>query len=111
MTVDCAGPRAMARFWGQAIDWARPQVTGRHAVLRSAAGAGPYLHFLRTPGVKTVKNRVRLGLRPCPGDDQAAEAARLRALGAAGIDAGQGDAPWTCPADPEGNEFDVLTPR
>src|SRR5215471_18933427 len=40
VTVDRAGPRAMARFWGQAIDWARHQVTGRHAVLRSAAGAG-----------------------------------------------------------------------
>jgi hypothetical protein len=24
---------------------------------------------------------------------------------------GQGDIPWTCLADPEGNEFDVLTPR
>jgi hypothetical protein len=59
--------------------------------------------------MKTVKNRVHLDLRPHPGDDQAAEVARLRALGA--TDLGQGDVPWTCLADPEGNEFDVLTPR
>ena len=72
---------------------------------------GPYLQFLRTPDTKTVKNRVHLDLRPYPGDDQAAEVARLRALGATGIDIGQGDVPWTCLADPEGNEFDVLTPR
>ncbi|MGH3190671.1 MAG: VOC family protein [Streptosporangiaceae bacterium] len=58
----------------------------------------------------TVKNRVHLDLRPYPGDDQAAEVARLRALGAPDIDLGQGDVPWTCLADPEGNEFDVLTP-
>ena len=32
-------------------------------------------------------------------------------LGATDIDLGQGDVPWTCLADPEGNEFDVLTPR
>src|SRR6185437_9994198 len=100
-----------ARFWDEVLDWTLHKVTGDHAVLRSASGAGPYLQFLRTPGVKTVKNRVHLDLAPYPGDDQAAEVARLRALGAAGIDLGQGDVPWTCLADPEGNEFDVLTPR
>jgi hypothetical protein len=86
-------------------------VTDEHAGLRSAEGVGPYLEFLRTPGVKTVKNRVHLDLRPYLGDDQAAEVARLRALGAIDTDVGQGDdVPWTCLADPEGNEFDVLTP-
>ena len=77
----------------------------------SAKGVGPYLQFLRTPDTKTVKNRIHPGLRPCPGDDQEAEAARLRALGATDIDLGQGDVPWTVLADPEGNEFCVLTPR
>jgi len=86
-------------------------VTDDYAVLRSAQGVGPYLEFLRTPDVKTVKNRVHLDLRPYPGDDQAAEVSRLRALGATNIDVGQGDVSWTCLADPEGNEFDVLTPR
>jgi predicted enzyme related to lactoylglutathione lyase len=111
VTVDCADPRAMARFWDEAMDWTLRQVTGDHAVLRSAKGVGPYLQFLGTPDMKTVKNRVHLDLRPYPGDDQAVEVARLRALGATDIDLGQGDVPWTCLADPEGNEFDVLTPR
>jgi predicted enzyme related to lactoylglutathione lyase len=111
VVADCADPRAMARFWGQAMDWTVHEVTGDHAVLRSAKGVGPYLEFLRTPDVKTVKNRVHLDLRPYPGDDQAAEVARLRALGATDVDLGQGDVPWTCLADPEGNEFDVLIPR
>src|SRR5487761_846658 len=107
VVVDCADPQAMARFWGEVMDWTLHEVTGDHARLRAAKGVGPYLEFLRTPDVKTVKNRVHLDLRPYPGDDQAAEAAQLRALGASDIDLGQGDVPWTCLADPEGNEFDV----
>ena len=103
---DCA----VGRFWDEAMDWTLHQVTGDHAVLRSATGAGPYLQFLRTPDVKTVKNRIHLDLRPYPRDDQAAEVARLRALGATPADVGQGDVPWTVLADPEGNEFCVLTP-
>jgi hypothetical protein len=111
VVVDCADPRAMARFWGEATDWTVHKVTDGFAALRSARGVGPYLEFLRSADVKTVKNRVHLDLRPYPGDDQAAEVARLRALGATDIDVGQGDVPWTVLADPEGNEFCVLTPR
>jgi hypothetical protein len=105
----------MARFWDEAMDWTLHEVTDDHAVLRSAKGVGPYLEFVRTPDLKTVWNRaarprIHLDLRPYPGDDQEAEAARLRAIGATDIDFGQGDVSWTCLADPEGNEFCVLTP-
>jgi len=75
------------------------------------SGTGPRLCFQRIDEAKTVKNRVHLDLRPYPGDDQEAEVARLRALGATDVDLGQGDVAWKCLADPEGNEFDVLTPR
>jgi hypothetical protein len=60
--------------------------------------------------VKTVPDRVHLDLLPHPGDDKAAEVARLRALGATDLDLGQGDVPWTCLVDPEGHEFCVLAP-
>jgi hypothetical protein len=60
--------------------------------------------------VKTVWNRVHLDVRPYPGDDLEAEAARLRTLGATAIDLGQSDVPWTVLADPEGNEFCLLAP-
>ncbi|MEW2286416.1 VOC family protein [Streptomyces sp. NPDC047841] len=110
MAVDCADPRAMARFWGEAMDWTLHEVTGERAVLRSAKGVGPYLEFLRTPGVKSAPDRVHLDLLPYPGDDEAAEVARLRALGATDLDVGQGDVPWTCLTDPEGHEFCVLAP-
>ncbi|MEU0954678.1 VOC family protein [Streptomyces niveus] len=110
VVVDCADPRAMARFWDEAIDWTAHEVTDDQASFRSAGGAGPYLEFLRTPGAKTVPDRVHLDLLPYPGDDKEAEVARLRALGATDLDLGQGDVPWTCLADPEGHEFCVLAP-
>ncbi|MET8169391.1 VOC family protein [Streptomyces sp. NPDC005329] len=110
LVVDCEDPQDMARFWGEAIDWTLHEVTDEHARLRSAKGVGPYLEFLRVPGVKTAPDRVHLDLLPYPGDDKAAEVDRLRALGATDLDLGQGDVPWTCLTDPEGHEFCVLAP-
>ncbi|WP_338697929.1 VOC family protein [Streptomyces sp. Q6] len=111
VVVDCADPRAMARFWGGAMDWTAHQVTDDQAVFRSAKGVGPYLEFLRTPGTRPVPDRLHVDLLPYPGDDKAAEVSRLRALGAADLDVGQGDVPWTCLTDPEGHEFCVLAPH
>jgi hypothetical protein len=110
VVVDCADPRAMAGFWGEALDWTRHEVTDDHAVLRAAEGTGPYLEFLRTPGAQTPRNRVHLDLVPHRGDEQATEVVRLRTLGATPADVGQGDVPWIVLADPEGNEFCVLAP-
>jgi len=110
VVVDCADPRAMARFWGGATDWTVHELTDDRARLRSSQGVGPYLELVRTPVEKTVRTRIHLDLRPYVGDDQAAEVARLRALGATDVDVGQGDVPWVCLADTEGNEFCVLTP-
>ncbi|MFB9894000.1 VOC family protein [Planobispora takensis] len=111
VVTDCADPRAMARFWDEATDWTLHEVSDDHAALRSAEGVGPYLEFRRTtPGGKTVRSRVHLDLLPYRDDDQAAEVARLRSLGATPADVGQGDVPWSVLADPEGNEFCVLAP-
>jgi hypothetical protein len=55
------------------------------------------------------KNRLHIELDP---DDQAAEVARLLALGARHADVGQGGGvPWVVLADLEGNEFCVLRPH
>lgn len=108
VVVDCLDPRAMARFWGEAMNWTPHEVTDEHALLRSARGVGPYFTFLRTPGAKTVPDRLHLDVLPHPGDDREREVARVRALGARDLDVGQGDVPWTCLTDPEGHEFCVL---
>ncbi|WP_412543156.1 VOC family protein [Longispora sp. K20-0274] len=110
VVVDCADPQVMARFWAQAMDWTLCELTDHSATLRSAAGVGPYLEFVRTSEAKTVWNRVHLDIRPYPGGDVEAEAARLRGLGATAVDLGDGDVSWTVLADPEGNEFCLLSP-
>ncbi|WP_371664583.1 VOC family protein [Streptomyces sp. NBC_00280] len=110
VVVDCADPRAMARFWDEAMDWTLHEVTDDHALLRSAKGVGPYLEFLRTPHLKDMRHRAHLDLVPHPIDGQAVEVVRLEALGATLADAGRGDFPWKILADPEGNEFCVLAP-
>ncbi|MEU4391004.1 VOC family protein [Kribbella sp. NPDC023855] len=110
VVVDCADPHTMATFWSQATDWTLHKVTDHNAVLRSAAGVGPYLQFLRTPDPKTVWNRVHLDVRPYPTDNLETEATRLQSLGATVIDLADSDIHWKVLTDPESNEFCLLTP-
>ncbi|MEW9556406.1 VOC family protein [Nonomuraea sp. NPDC050783] len=109
VVVHCADPRALARFWGEAVGWTPCEVNDDLARLRSPKGVGPYLELIRaTPGARSAQSRVHIDLLPDPISDQAAEVTRLRALGATPADVGQGDVPWVVLADPEGNEFCVL---
>ena len=64
------------------------------------------------PDGKTVKNRLHLDLAPHTSQDRDAEIARLERLGARRVDVGQSaEVTWTVLADPEGNEFCVLSSR
>jgi predicted enzyme related to lactoylglutathione lyase len=111
VVTGCADPAALAGFWERAAGFSRVQSADGFESLRSPSGTGPFLELLRVPGVKTGKNRVHLDVRPPAGEDHAAAAAALRAAGATPADVGQGDVAWAVLADPEGNEFCVLTPR
>ena len=51
---------------------------------------------------------LRVDLRP---DDQESEVERLVDMGARPVDIGQHDVGWVVLADPEGNEFCVLSSR
>jgi hypothetical protein len=109
--VDSVDPRALADFWEPVLGWRRTFDDDQEVVLEPPvdspeAGVSPDLLFLRVPEAKSTKNRLHLDLRP---DDQAAEVARIEALGGRRVDVGQvGDESWVVLADPEGNEFCVL---
>jgi predicted enzyme related to lactoylglutathione lyase len=109
--VDCADPQALTPFWADAAGFAAHGWDGHLSQLRSPGGEGPYLELLHNPRGKLVKNRMHLDVAPYAGDDHAAEVTRLRRAGAADADVGQGDVSWAVLADPEGNEFCVLSPR
>jgi hypothetical protein len=111
VVVAAIDPPALARFWSEAAAWALVEVNDGCAALRHPSGTGPFVELIRSPAPKLGKNRLHLDLAPHPGDDPAAEVARLRTLGATLADIGQGDVSWTVMADPEGNEFCVLSPR
>jgi hypothetical protein len=107
---NCADPVTMAQFWSAAIGY---HETERDETGVSIAGASnaPVILMCRVDDIheaaKVGHNRLHLDLSPT-GPDQAAEVARLEALGARRIDIGQGSPSWVVMADPEGNEFCVL---
>ena len=110
LCVDSAHPSRSADFWEAALGWRRTHDSDNEVVLEPPAGSpedgvSPDLLFLKVAEPKMVKNRLHLDLRPA---DQAAEVARLEALGARRVDIGQGDVSWVVMTDPDGNEFDVL---
>lgn len=111
VVVDCADPRAQARWWAQALGYAVVFEEEDEVAIAGGTAEAPQwpgLVFVPVPEGKTVKNRLHIDLNP---DDQGAEVARLEALGARRVDVGQRDVRWVVLADPEGNEFCVLTSR
>ncbi len=111
IVVDCADAMELASFWTEAAGWPLVRSGDGWASLRSPGGSGPYVEFIMVGEPKRVKDRLHLDVAPYPDDDHATEVARLRSLGAVPADVGQGEVPWVVLADPEGNEFCVLTPR
>ena len=112
LCIDTGDPARIASFWESALGWRRTFEEEGEVVLEPPEGSRedgvvPDLLFLKVPEGKIVKNRLHLDLRPV---DQAAEVARLEALGARRLDVGQGEVSWVVMADPDGNEFDVLRP-
>jgi predicted enzyme related to lactoylglutathione lyase len=109
VSVDCADPYPLCRFWSQ--------VTGKPIPDEDQPGddecgieleGGIDMLFLRVPEPKTVKNRLHVCLQPDGPRDE--EVTRILALGATLVDDrrnadGTG---WAVLADPEGNEFCVL---
>ena len=122
--VDCHDVSAQATWWAMALDWKKAYVAHdevvlvpQHATLELVQSlpweqVPPGLVFVPVPEGKAVKNRLHLDLAPHTTDDRDAEIARLVAAGATRVDVGQEDgATWVVLADPEGNEFCVLSAR
>ena len=120
IVVDSAHPAALARFWAAALDGyaVAPYDEEELARLRSigafdveddptvlVTGPGPRLFFQRVPEAKVAKNRLHHDLAAA---DPEAEIARLTGLGAGVAARYPGHVQL---ADPEGNEFCVMTDR
>lgn len=108
VVVDSQNPAVIGRWWAEALGWDIVSEDEEGVEIRDPRGSAPTLLFLVVPEGKTVKNRLHLDFVP---DDQGAEVARLIGLGARHADVGQGEQTWVVLADPEGNEFCILSAR
>jgi hypothetical protein len=129
VVVDCHDVKAQSSWWAGVLGWETvyeaddevvvvpPHMANTQLELgteREVAPTdrGPGLVFVPVPETKTLKNRLHIDLAPARDDDHEAEVRKLEALGARRVDVGQsGDVTWVVLADPEGNEFCVLSPR
>jgi predicted enzyme related to lactoylglutathione lyase len=109
--VACDGSQDVGYFWSQALGWPLVWDQDQETAIQSPAGGTKIAWGGPPVRPKTAKNRLHFDLAPPADGDQEAEVERLVSLGAKRIDIGQGDVSWVVMADPDGNEFCVLTPR
>jgi hypothetical protein len=105
--IDSHDPEGTAQFWCSALGY---RVTDRDETGVAIAGhpAAPSILLLRSDDPKLGKNRLHFDI--CPVETtQSDEVERLIKLGARRADIGQGDRSWVVMADPEGNEFCVMS--
>jgi predicted enzyme related to lactoylglutathione lyase len=107
LDVDATDPATLARWWAQVLDYQVVWEEDAYVAIAKDDRTHPGIIFNRVDQPKAGKNRLHWDLNPT---DQTTEVDRLLSLGAAKVDIGQGDVPWVVMADPEGNEFCVMTP-
>jgi hypothetical protein len=124
VVVDCRDVAAQSKWWATALGWKPifeapdevvlvPGYVDEQVIAETPwERVPPGLVFVPVPEGKAVKNRLHIDLAPHISDDRDAEIERLLAMGATRVDVGQpGDGSWAVLADPEGNEFCVLSAR
>ena len=110
--INCDGTRQVGYFWSEALGWPLVWDQDEETAIRAPDGTGPLITWSGPPLLpKTGKNRLHLDIAPPIDLDQGTEVDRLVALGASKVDIGQGDVAWVVMADPDDNEFCVLSSR
>ncbi|MDO4255942.1 MAG: VOC family protein [Kocuria sp.] len=123
--IDCRDLHAQAHWWAQVLDWEvvyedadeaaiapRSSPTGDIDDRREFDAVQTGICFVPVPEPKTVKNRIHLDFAPHVTEDWNAIVERFLAAGARRADVGQPeDATFAVLADPEDNEFCILSAR
>ncbi|MFI6510554.1 VOC family protein [Streptosporangium sp. NPDC050855] len=105
------GSQEVGYFWSEALGWPLVWDQDQETAVRSPHG-GPKVTWGGPPvAPKTGRNRLHFDLAPPADGDQRAEVDRLVSLGATRIDIDRHEPGQVAMADPDGNEFCVLTPR
>jgi hypothetical protein len=105
----CDGSQEVGYFWSEALGWPLVWDQDEETAIRSPRG-GPKITWGGPPLMPKAGNRLHFDVAPPVDGDQRAEVDRLVSLGATRVGIGQDEVSWVM-ADPDGNEFCVLTPR
>lgn len=113
----CDGSQAVGYFWSEALGWPLVWDQDEETAIRSPHG-GPKVTWGGPPlNPRDGRTRLRFELAAPARTDRQAEIDRLVSLGATlididiDIDTDKGGTGRVTMADPDGNEFSVLTPR
>jgi hypothetical protein len=113
-SFDAVDAYAQSVFWTQVLGFVEdpddPNLPDHEECLIASRDGSQRLLFITVPDHKQLKNRVHLDLRPNDGTREE-EVARLVSLGAVQLgDFRRADGSgWITLADPEGNEFCILS--
>jgi len=109
IAINAVEPARVARFWAAALGWRVVEEDERGASIAPVDASWPTIDVLPVTERKSGHNRLHLDLR-ADGSTADEEVARLLGLGASRVSVAEpADATWTVLADPEGNEFCVLS--
>lgn len=104
------GTQDVGYFWSAALGWPLVWDQDQETAIRSPHG-GPKITWGGPPVTpKTGRNRLHFDLAPSADGDQMTEVQRLVSLGATRIKSDEVGHDWLDMADPDGNEFRVLSP-
>ncbi|MET8123276.1 VOC family protein [Micromonospora sp. NPDC005189] len=107
----CDGSQKVGYFWSQALGWPLVWDQDEETAIQSPNG-GTKISWGGPPLMPNGgRDRVRFDLAPAVDVDRQAEVDRLLSLGATLLDTDQGEAGRLVLADPDGQEFSLLTPR
>jgi catechol-2,3-dioxygenase len=109
IAIDAVRPQVVADFWCAVLGWQVLEEDEGFISIGPQGASWPTIDIAPVPEDKTIKNRLHFDLR-ADGVSTAQELERLLALGARRVDVGQApDVSWVVLADPEGNEFCLLS--
>jgi catechol 2,3-dioxygenase-like lactoylglutathione lyase family enzyme len=109
-SITCEGTREVGYFWSAALGWPLVWDQDEETAIRAPDRTGPMITWSGPPlPPKLGRNRWSLAVAPLDRAEHDAEVGRLVALGATRLDTGDGDGDPIVLADPDGNEFCVVT--
>ena len=110
-SITCDGSPTVGYFWSEALGWPLVWDQDDETAIRAPDGTGPFITWGPPVPPKLTADRLHLDIAPPVHGDRQSEVNRLVSLGATRTDIGRGQDGRVIMADPDGNEFCVMTPR